>query len=154
MMIKLLVVFYFAIIINITFAQNDQFHIKSVATNEFLQAPVGPEAPLTLGNSNTAGTWTIDPPPDPNRVVVSTIYDQQADLYASVNQAAQGDEIIAVSDSYEFNIARTPEGSYVIFPIGPGLFWASNSTISPHIELIFGNDIKGNDGFFDIIPVV
>ncbi|KAI8096233.1 uncharacterized protein BX664DRAFT_355625 [Halteromyces radiatus] len=130
---------------------NDVFHITSVATNEILQAPVAPGEPLTLGG--TAGIWTIDPPPDPYRVVISTIHDEQANLYAGVDQAVPGEKIIAVADPYQFNIAPTPAGSYVIFPIGPDLFWASNSTINPDIELISGYEIRGNEAFFNITLV-
>ncbi|KAI8096198.1 uncharacterized protein BX664DRAFT_369920 [Halteromyces radiatus] len=135
----------------LAFMQGGAYHIKSVATNEFLRWPVKAGDPLTLGT--TKGEWVIDPPPDPNEIVASTIYSALEGLYAGVDHEVQGTKIIAVTNPYKFEIAPTPEGLYSIYPVGTELYWASNSTISPAIELIAGSDIKGNEGFFNITPV-
>ncbi|KAI8096203.1 uncharacterized protein BX664DRAFT_311164 [Halteromyces radiatus] len=132
-------------------SQSKKYNIISVATKEFLQAPGTPNGPLTLGK--TAGIWTIDLPPDPNKAVESTIYSEQGEAYAGVNEVKQGEEIMALARHYDFAIAPTAAGFYFINPLYSELYWVSNATISPDIKLIPKSDIMGNDGLFDITPV-
>ncbi|KAI8096201.1 uncharacterized protein BX664DRAFT_382685 [Halteromyces radiatus] len=134
--------------------RNGNFHIMHVNTQTFLQEAGAAGGPLTLGNINAAGIWTIDPVPGPDMVVSSTIYDAQTQRYASVAQPVPGENVTAASQPYDFLIAQLSGGSYAIFLPGQDLFWDSNSTILNHIQLIPGNDIIGNDNYFDIVPVL
>ncbi|KAI8096235.1 uncharacterized protein BX664DRAFT_323433 [Halteromyces radiatus] len=144
-MIKVLVA-YFAIIVNVAFAQR-QYRISNINTQTFLQTAVAPGEPLTLGIIEDS--WTIDPPLG-DGVTVSTIRDVQTGLYAGVDQAVQDAKIIAVTDPYPFNIALSSTGSYIIYPMTSDLYWDTNATISPFIELVSESDIIGNDASFKI----
>ncbi|KAI8096236.1 uncharacterized protein BX664DRAFT_323435, partial [Halteromyces radiatus] len=152
-MIKLLVI-YFAIAINITFAQHlDQYRIKSVNTGTFLQAPGARGESLTLGDA--WGKWTIDPAPQPGIATVSTIYDSAADLYAGLEDPiTPGSKITAVSESYNFQIAELSPGNYVIYPPDQDFYWFSNASIKPSIEVEHASGVSGNAIYFNFEPAL
>ncbi|KAI8096200.1 uncharacterized protein BX664DRAFT_346284 [Halteromyces radiatus] len=108
--------------------------------------------PLTLGNSNTAGVWTIGPIHD--TVSLSTIYNAQARLYASVDQPVPGKNVTGASQPYDFQMYRFSEESYAIHVPDQDFYWDSNSTILPHIQLVHESEIIGDHNIFQIVPVI
>ncbi|KAI8096276.1 uncharacterized protein BX664DRAFT_369973 [Halteromyces radiatus] len=150
-MIKPLIV-YFAIITNVIFAQSQsgEYTIESLGTQTFLQTapPVG--GPLTLGSAG--GIWKISPPLGPETTNY-TISHPVFGYYAGLKKASPFDEyVITVPDPYYFTITRASTGYYSISIPRFGVFWTSNSTISPFIQLISGSEVRGNDGYFNIVP--
>ncbi|KAI8096186.1 uncharacterized protein BX664DRAFT_346269 [Halteromyces radiatus] len=121
--------------INITFAQN-QYYITHVDTQTFLQTAEASGDPLRLGN--TAVAWTFKYPLQSGGLPTSTIFDPETNLYVGLDQTVQ---------------APTNAGSYFIYPANSDLYWNSNSTISPYIELIPSSGTIGScnkiEGFIE-----
>ncbi|KAF8622811.1 hypothetical protein AX15_006735 [Amanita polypyramis BW_CC] len=129
-------------------AQAGDFTISSVYTNTFIvNANQADGSPVQTG-SDSPLTLTVDPSPDSASHTISTIYDAQSGYYIGIDSATSGNSITWVNNEFPWQIAKTSSG-YVVYPAGPDLFWAQNSTIAPYIQIIPGFDIRSNEGFWN-----
>jgi len=133
-----------------TDAQSGSFTITSEETNACIaNVDVTPGEPVQLGSDNCL-TLTIDPSPESAAITTSSIYDEQSGLYVGAEEDIPGSKVVWVPDEYKWQVARTSRGPYVIYPIGPDIFWATSSTISPNIKLILGLEIRGQERLWSL----
>jgi hypothetical protein len=90
------------------------YTIKSVHGGGYIAgADANPDDRIQI-STDSGLSLTVDPSPDPTKVVTTTIYNEKSGLYMGVYNAVPGEDVTWVTEGYQWEVAQIESGRYVI----------------------------------------